>query len=144
MAVTHNLIASYTVPSNTAGYTFSSIPASYTDLKLMWSMRLASGSTTLITFNGVTSGYQYRSFFNVGNTGGSADTYGNNFLRFRFNIFSILEIYLILVLCILQTMHLLHPNQFGLITLAQIQQAQAITLMFQCHITGAIQQQSLA
>jgi hypothetical protein len=78
MAVTHKLIASYTVPSNTAGYTFSSIPATYTDLKLMWSMRLASGSTTIITFNGVTSGYQYRSFFNVGNTGGSADTYGGN------------------------------------------------------------------
>jgi hypothetical protein len=79
MPVTHKLIASYTVPSDTAGYTFSSIPSTYTDLKLVWSMRLASGSTSKIVFNSVTSGYQYRSLFNVGNTGGSsATTYGGN------------------------------------------------------------------
>lgn len=78
MPVTHKLIASYTVPSDTAGYTFSSIPSTYTDLKLVWSMRLASGSTTIIKFNGVSSGYQYRSMFNVGDTGGSATTYGDN------------------------------------------------------------------
>jgi hypothetical protein len=78
MAVTHKLIASYTIPSDTAGYTFSSIPATYTDLKLMWSTRITAGTTMIVVFNGVNSGYQYRSFFNVGNTGGSADTYGGN------------------------------------------------------------------
>jgi hypothetical protein len=80
MALTHKLIASYTVPSDVSGYTFSSIPSTYTDLKLMWSMRNGSGAgtTNIITFNSVTSGYQYRSLFNVNDTSASASTYGGN------------------------------------------------------------------
>jgi hypothetical protein len=78
MPVTHTLIASYTVPSTTTSYTFSSIPSTYIDLKLMWSMRNGENTPNRITFNGSSGSYQYRSLFNVGDTGGSATTYGGN------------------------------------------------------------------
>jgi hypothetical protein len=79
MAATYTLIASTTIPSATAAYTFNSIPGTYTDLKLVWSvLATASGIDASITFNGTTSGYNYRSIFDVSQTSGAPDTYGGN------------------------------------------------------------------
>jgi len=78
MAATFTLIASTTIPSATAAYTFNSIPNTYTDLKLVWSVKASTSCDGSITFNGVTSGYNYRSIFDVSQTSGAADTYGGN------------------------------------------------------------------
>ena len=78
MPATYNLIASTTIPSATAAYTFNTIPNTYTDLKLIWSVKASTGCDGSITFNGVTSGYNYRSIFDVSQTSGAADTYGGN------------------------------------------------------------------
>ncbi len=78
MAATFTLIASTTIPSATAAYTFNSIPNTYTDLKLVWSVKASTSCDGSITFNGVTSGYNYRSIFDVNQTSGSPDTYGGN------------------------------------------------------------------
>ena len=57
MANTYTLIASYTATSTQASYTFSSIPSTYTDLKLLLSMRDAdtNGALASISFEGVTT-----------------------------------------------------------------------------------------
>jgi hypothetical protein len=78
MAATFTLIASTTIPSATAAYTFNSIPNTYTDLKLIWSVKASTSCDASVTFNGVTSGYNYRSIFDVSQTSGAADTYGGN------------------------------------------------------------------
>jgi len=78
MAATFTLIASTSIPSATAAYTFNSIPGTYTDLKLVWSVKASTSCDGSITFNGVTSGYNYRSIFDVSQTSGSPSTYGGN------------------------------------------------------------------
>jgi acyl-CoA synthetase (AMP-forming)/AMP-acid ligase II len=79
MPATYTLIASTTIPSATAAYTFNSIPSTYTDLKLVWSALLTVNTDASITFNSSTSGYNYRSIFQVNQTGGGApSTYGGN------------------------------------------------------------------
>jgi hypothetical protein len=63
MANTFELIEAKTLTTATASITFSSIPATFTDLKLVMSTRLdsASGATfNYITFNGTTTGYYIR------------------------------------------------------------------------------------
>lgn len=68
MATTYTLISSNTLTSTTASVTFSSIPATYTDLVLRASTRATTGTITVqptITFNG---------------TGGTA--YSRTYLRF--------------------------------------------------------------
>ena len=65
MALTHKLIASSTVGSGgSATITFSTIPSTYTDLKLIYSARnTVSGTQEFIkiTFNSNTSNYSLRS-----------------------------------------------------------------------------------
>jgi len=78
MPATYTLIASTTIPSATAAYTFNTIPGTYTDLKLIWSVKASNGCDGSITFNSVTSGYNYRSIFDVNRTTGSPETYGGN------------------------------------------------------------------
>ena len=60
---TYVLINSYTVGAgNTSSVTFSSIPATYTDLKLVYSVRNTTGLDHLqVAFNGSTSTYTLRS-----------------------------------------------------------------------------------
>jgi hypothetical protein len=78
MPATFKLIGSHTVPSATAAYTFSVIPGTYTDLKLVWSALLTVNTDAMVTFNGSSSGYHYRSIFDVNQTSGAPDTYGGN------------------------------------------------------------------
>lgn len=58
MPTTYTLIASNTLGSAAANVTFSSIPSTYTDLALRWSVRTDAGTTYLMTmrfeFNGDT------------------------------------------------------------------------------------------
>jgi hypothetical protein len=57
MTATYDKIATYTVPSSTASYTFSSIPATYTDLVLVGSCKNTVGATygLLLQYNGDTT-----------------------------------------------------------------------------------------
>jgi len=60
MANTYSLIEAKTLTTTTASITFSSIPASYTDLQLVCSLRsnFADGNTNgLISFNGSTANF---------------------------------------------------------------------------------------
>lgn len=60
MALTHKLIASQTLASNATSITFSSIPQTYTDLKVLFSIRGYSNIFFFLNFNGSTSGYANR------------------------------------------------------------------------------------
>jgi hypothetical protein len=78
MPLTYEPIASTTLSSNAAGITISSIPATYTDLRIVMSLKYAtSSSATLIRFNGDTaSNYSYTYVYTDGSTRGSS-TSGN-------------------------------------------------------------------
>lgn len=70
MAKTFTLIEAKTLTTTTANITFSSIPATYTDLQLVASVRaLRTGfpaDDLVIQFNGSTSGYSGRRLYAVG------------------------------------------------------------------------------
>lgn len=55
MAKTYEPIATYTIPSTTSSYTFSSIPSTYTDLVLVTSIQRTSAGNTRVRFNGDTA-----------------------------------------------------------------------------------------
>ena len=64
MANTYTLIQAQTLVSSAASVTFSSIPGTYTDLKIVASSRNASTfGTSYVRFNGTTTGYTYRRLF---------------------------------------------------------------------------------
>ena len=74
---TYSLIASHTVPSAAASYTFSSIPATFTDLVLVGNFALASASNSFnVQFNTDTSGastnYSQTTLYGNGTAAGSA------------------------------------------------------------------------
>ena len=71
MATTLTLIATQTLTSSAANITFASIPATYTDLKLVGTFASAGGSPIggFITFNGSSSGYTDRFMQGLGGTG---------------------------------------------------------------------------
>jgi hypothetical protein len=81
MANTYTLIASNTVGSGgVASVTFSSIPATYTDLVVQFSLRSNTGSVadnTEITFNGSTTTYSSKRLYGDGSAaaGDSSSTY---------------------------------------------------------------------
>jgi len=70
MPTTYQKIASVTVGAGeAANIDFTSIPSTYTDLVVLYSMRGANASTIAtvdITFNNSTSGYSNRSIFGTG------------------------------------------------------------------------------
>ena len=74
---THSLIQTVTVTSGgSASISFTSIPQTYTDLKLVLSLRnnvANTSSNSLIYFNGTGSGAAYPNFYMQGN-GGSVST----------------------------------------------------------------------
>jgi hypothetical protein len=76
MATTNILISSNVLASNTASVTFSSIPATYTDLVVKCSVRsIATGpsATLIVKFNAdSTSNYSYTQL--TGNSGGASST----------------------------------------------------------------------
>jgi hypothetical protein len=82
MANTYTLIEAQTLGTTTASVTFSSIPATYTDLKLVWSARdnVAGNTQTIVMkLNGLTSSiysatYLYNSAGSVGSFRNAAGT----------------------------------------------------------------------
>lgn len=71
----HKLITAQAVTSD-GNFTISSIPSTYTDLRLMYRARTVSDGGSGITFNGSGGGYNYRSFFFTDNS--TPTTYGDN------------------------------------------------------------------
>ena len=71
------LISSQTLGSSAASVTFSSIPATYTDLVLKVSVRsdvAATADTLFMQFNSITSGYSETNLYaNSANTPGSTN-----------------------------------------------------------------------
>jgi len=72
------LIGSYSPSGSSATLSITSIPSTYTDLLVKYSLRTTSGSTAQgeITFNSNGSGYNYLSFSNGGS--GNVETYSGN------------------------------------------------------------------
>ena len=66
MAKTYEPIATYTIPSTTSSYTFSSIPSTYTDLIIVTSIQRTATGNTRIRFNGDT-GTNYSTTYIEGN-----------------------------------------------------------------------------
>jgi hypothetical protein len=78
MANTYQLISKNTLASSTNTFTFSSIPQTFNNLVLKWSMRGTSGGWNGInmTFNGITtSTYSYHMLYASGNNSASFDPY---------------------------------------------------------------------
>lgn len=74
MATTMRLIAKTTLGSNAASIEFSSIPGTYTDLLVLFSLRTNQASTSSnlkITFNGNGSGYSRRTLQGNGSAAAS-------------------------------------------------------------------------
>jgi hypothetical protein len=72
MANTMTLIEAKTLASSATSITFSSIPQTYTDLKLVTSARMSLNSTAYgLNFNGSTSGYSYKRLWGDGSTANS-------------------------------------------------------------------------
>lgn len=72
MATTYQPIATYTIPSSTSSYTFSSIPATYTDLRLIVAGTLTSLEDIGIQLNSDTgSNYSYTNLYGNGSSAGS-------------------------------------------------------------------------
>jgi hypothetical protein len=87
MANTYTLIASNTVGSGgVASITFSSIPSTYTDLCIKYSIRDTFAGNVLnvgISFNGSSSGYSERLLYGNGSTAASGNASGND-LTFQY------------------------------------------------------------
>jgi hypothetical protein len=77
MPQTYTPIATYTAPSAVASYTFTSIPATYTDLVLVVDFALAAASNSFnVQFNADTSGagtnYSQTTLYGNGSSAGSS------------------------------------------------------------------------
>jgi hypothetical protein len=82
MAITYDPIATTTLGSATSTITFSSIPATYTDLRLVFTCTTASGVVVFIRFNGDTASNYSRVFMDgEGTAANSASTTGSTTLR---------------------------------------------------------------
>jgi hypothetical protein len=81
-AATYTPIQTYTIPSNTGSYTFSSIPSTYTDLVLVASMKYTvTGDYTKLTFNSdVSANYSSTLIIGNGTSASSSRTTSANFI----------------------------------------------------------------
>jgi hypothetical protein len=86
MAQTYTPIATTTLNS-TATYTFSSIPATYTDLVLvMGSLTFSSGGNPQVQFNGdTTANYSNTDLYGNGTSAGSTRNTGNAYINVGFS-----------------------------------------------------------
>lgn len=71
---TYSTIATTTLGSNQADYTFTSIPSTYTDLVLVINGQVSSSVTAVCQFNGSTSDYSTTEIFGDGTTASSFRT----------------------------------------------------------------------
>lgn len=87
MANTYKLISSSTVGSGgTASVTFSSIPATYTDLVVKASLRSTGAvGSYRATFNGSASGYSELLLYGDGTSAGSASSSSGTYINWNFN-----------------------------------------------------------
>ena len=83
MATTYTLISSVTVGSGgAANIEFTSIPATYTDLNVFFSIRGSQSQTyqqLQITFNNSSSGYSQRNLYGGGSSASSSSSSGSSF-----------------------------------------------------------------
>jgi len=82
MAGTYKLIQAQILSSSQSSVTFSSIPATYTDLVLRTSLRVDSATTRTgakLTLNSITTGYTETYLINYDSTAGSGSYTGNAF-----------------------------------------------------------------
>ena len=78
MANTYTLISSNTLSSSAASITFSSIPATYTDLVLRWSVNTSSLQDGGIYFNGTLGTTNYSRTFLAGNGATASSSRNSN------------------------------------------------------------------
>jgi hypothetical protein len=77
MAFTYEPIASYTAPSNVGSITFSSVPATYTDIRVVFSGK--GNNYMMLRFNtDATTNYSYTSLFGDGGTNTSSRATSQN------------------------------------------------------------------
>jgi hypothetical protein len=72
MATTYEKIQSTTLGSAAADITFSAIPATYTDLRVVFTGTTSVAFTFAFTLNGASSGYSVTHLFGDGNNAGSS------------------------------------------------------------------------
>jgi len=78
MASTYDKIATYTLPSATASYTFTSIPSTYTDLVLIMNGGLAIADYPAFQVNGDTgANYSYTTLVGTGSVAASGRASGS-------------------------------------------------------------------
>jgi len=79
MPTTYEKIATTTLSSATSNITFNSIPATYTDLRIVWVYKAVSaGNTAFLQFNSDTaSNYSYTTLYGTGSAGGSQRSTNN-------------------------------------------------------------------
>lgn len=75
MASTYEPIATYTVPSAQASYTFTSIPSTYTDLVLVFSGSTTATDNLLIQFNSDTATNYSNTFLSGSGTAASSSRF---------------------------------------------------------------------
>ena len=80
MATTYEKIASTTLGSATSNITFSSIPATYTDLRIVWVYQsVSAGNYPYLQFNSDTAAnYSYLTLYGDGSAAGSQKSSNNN------------------------------------------------------------------
>jgi len=80
MAITYEPIASTTLSSATNLITFSSIPQTYTDLRIVWVFKsVSSGNYPFLRFNNVIeSTFSYTTLYGTGSAAGSQKSSNNN------------------------------------------------------------------
>ncbi len=101
MATTYTLISSVTVGGGGAAtMSFTSIPATYTDLVVKISGRAGDASGQFLTFNGNSSNYSYRTILGDGSSASSGNSSGSRIFLingsngFTSNTFGNAEIYI--------------------------------------------------
>jgi hypothetical protein len=79
MANTFELIASYAATGSVSNIEFTSIPSTYTDLVIKFSLRSSTNTATdvFFTYNGTASGYTYRRLEGNGASASSASGSGS-------------------------------------------------------------------
>lgn len=78
MANTFELIASYTASGSVSSIDFTSIPSTYTDLCIKFSLRKSvDGNDTVLTFNGSSANVSSRYLYGTGSAAGGANAPSN-------------------------------------------------------------------